>query len=43
VPFEIIPVWFSIYNTHPYRLLTGDALNIFTEAGYGVTAGAIEL
>ena len=43
VPFEIIPVWFSIYNTHPYRLLTGDALNIFTEAGYGVDAGAIEL
>ena len=21
VPFKIIPLWFSIYHTHPYRLL----------------------
>jgi hypothetical protein len=39
VPFKIIPLWFSIYNTHPYRLLNGDALNVFTEAGWGVAAG----
>ena len=39
VPFEIIPIWLSIYNTHPYRYLNGDDLNIFTEMGYGVAAG----
>ena len=38
-PFMIVPLWLSIYNTHPYRLLNGADLNIFTEAGYGVTAG----
>jgi hypothetical protein len=38
-PFKIVPLWLSIYNTHPYRLLNGADLNIFTQMGYGVTAG----
>jgi hypothetical protein len=40
VPFNIIPVWLSLYNTHPYRFLFGeDDLTVFTEAGWGVGAG----
>jgi hypothetical protein len=40
VPFNIIPVWLSLYNTHPYRFLFGeDDLTVFTEAGWGLAAG----
>ena len=39
VPFKFVPVWLSLYNTHPYRLLNGDTLNVFTEAGWEVAAG----
>jgi hypothetical protein len=43
VPLEIIPLWFSIYNTHPYRLLIGEDLIISTEMGYGLRAGEAQL
>jgi hypothetical protein len=45
VPFKIIPLWFSIYNTHPYRV-ANDAdlnLNLFTEIGYELHALEIQL
>jgi hypothetical protein len=43
MPLDIIPLWFSIYNTHPYRVLNGDELNIFTQMGYGLRAGEVQL
>jgi hypothetical protein len=43
VPFKIIPLWFSIYNTHPSRVAKGDALNIFTQMGYELHAGEVQL
>jgi hypothetical protein len=43
VPFKIIPLWLSIYNTHPYRVLNGDDLNIFTQLGYELHAGEVQL
>ena len=43
VPFKIIPLWFSIYNTHPYRVATDGELNLFTEIGYELHALEVQL
>ena len=45
MPFKIIPLWFSIYNTHPYRVAKGDIndLYLFTEIGYELHAGEVQL
>lgn len=43
VPFKIIPLWFSIYNTHPYRVLNGDELTLFTQIGYELHAVEVQL
>ena len=43
VPFKIIPLWFSIYNTHPYRVANGDELNLFTQIGYELHAVEVQL
>jgi hypothetical protein len=43
VPFKIIPLWFSIYNTHPSRVAKGADLNIFTQMGYELHAGEVQL
>lgn len=41
-PLHIVPLWFSIYNTHPYRYYNGDNLNIFTEMGYELHFGEFQ-
>ena len=43
VPFKIIPLWFSIYNTHPYRVATDEKFNLFTEIGYELHALEVQL
>ena len=43
VPFKIIPLWFSIYNTHPYRVANSADLNLFTEIGYELHALEVQL
>ena len=43
VPFHIVPLWFSLYNTHPYRVAKGDDLNIFTQIGYELHAGEVQV
>lgn len=42
-PFHIVPVWWSIYNTHPMRLLNGDPMNLFTQMGYELSLGSVQL
>ena len=42
-PFHIVPLWFSIYNTHPVRVLNADPLNLFTEMGYSLAVGNVQL
>ena len=41
-PLHIVPLWFSLYNTHPFRVFKGDDLNIFTEMGYELHAGEVQ-
>ena len=44
MPFKIIPLWFSIYNTHPYRILEGETpFNLFTQIGYELHAVEVQL
>jgi hypothetical protein len=39
-PFKIIPLWFSLYHTHLYRLLKeGDELFVAIEMGYELHGG----
>lgn len=42
-PFHIVPIWFSLYNTHPYRLAQGDDLKLFTQIGYELHAGEVQV
>jgi len=41
-PFHIVPLWFSIYHTHPVRAINGAPLNLFTEMGYELSFGDIQ-
>ena len=41
-PFKIVPLWFSIYNTHPVRVLNADPLNLFTQIGYELALGNVQ-
>ena len=44
MPFKIIPLWFSIYNTHPYRILERETpFNLFTQIGYELHAVEVQL
>jgi hypothetical protein len=42
-PFHIVPWWFSIYHTHPARLAMGGPLHLFTEMGYELEVGDVQL
>jgi len=42
-PFHIVPLWFSIYHTHPVRALQGSDLNLFTEMGYELHFGDVQV
>lgn len=34
VPFKVVPLWLSLYHTHPARVAHDGILDVFTEAGY---------
>jgi hypothetical protein len=42
-PFHIVPWWFSIYHTHPVRVAAGDPMHLFTEMGYELAFGDVQL
>ncbi len=44
VPFHIVPLWLSLYHTHPYRFLVdGEDPVVTFQAGYELLIGKIQL
>ena len=36
-PFHLVPLWISLYTTHPFRWAQTGILNVFMETGYEVS------
>jgi hypothetical protein len=34
VPWKVVPLWFSLYHTHPARVAHDGILDVYTEVGY---------
>lgn len=43
-PFHIVPLWLSLYHTHPYRyLVDGESPIVSIQTGYEIHAGEVQL
>ena len=36
-PFHLVPLWISLYSSHPVRWVQAGKLDVFMEAGYEVS------
>jgi len=34
IPWKVVPLWFSLYHTHPARVAHDGILDVYTEVGY---------
>jgi len=43
VPLKVVPLWFSLYHTHPARVAHDGILDLYTEVGYELHLGELQL
>ena len=36
VPLKLVPIWMSIYFTHPFYAIKKGVMNVFSEYGYEI-------